>query len=344
MIEVTLANAAEYLRDRGFVPASGEIQVEELGWGISNVVLKVTTDQTSMVCKQSLPKLRVVDDWPFLRERIFVERDCMRALGRILKAGSVPEVLFSDEENFFLAMSCAPPGGILWEQALLEGQVDLATARRVGELLASMHLGAALDEQARQRFADPTVFIQGRIDPYHRTTARAHPDLADMLEAEVQRMLARRLTLVHGDFSPKNMFVYSDHVLLLDFEVAHWGDPAFDAAFCTTHLVLNAIKFPARHDVYLNAASQFWNAYARGVTAGRTDSHPLAGCERETERATVVELGCLLLARIDGKSKIGYITDDATKDLVRSIAREILVTAPDTMETTLLRIAARLTT
>ncbi len=323
MVEITPENARAYLLDRRLIPAEPEATIEPLGWGISNVVMKVSLPGDCFVFKQSLPKLRVKDDWPFDRTRIFVERDCMALLAGLLPPGSVPSVRFSDEENFVLGMSCAPAGGILWEQALLEGQIDPTTGHRVGALLADMHNRSASNSYVQTRFAGQTGFVQGRIDPYHWTTAKAHPDLAPVIEAEVQRMLQTHLALVHGDYSPKNMFIYPDHILILDFEVAHYGDPAFDTAFCINHLVLPALRFPERSAHYLDSARTFWRAYVERL---RPD------LDLHIEAATIRELGCLLLARIDGKSKIPYITDEPTKDLARRIAREILLGAETSLD------------
>jgi 5-methylthioribose kinase len=165
-------------------------------------------------------------------------------------------------------------------------------------------------------FGDTELFIQGRIDPYHRFTARAHPDLAPLIEAEVERMLGHRLALVHGDYSPKNLIVYGGppaHVLMLDFEVAHWGDPAFDVAFCLAHLLLTAIHLPSRRREYLEVAS----AYCRGYQGGLA-----------RERDILAELGCLLLARIDGKSKEDYITTGEEREEARLLARWLLTEQP----------------
>src|SRR4051794_6799113 len=128
-----------YLLERGLVPENAEIEIEPLGWGISNVVLKVSLPDDCFVVKQPLPKLRVADDWPFDRDRIFIERDCMALLSELLPPGSVPSVRFSDDANYLFAMSCAPEDGELWEQALLEGRIDAAAAEQAGALLAEMH-------------------------------------------------------------------------------------------------------------------------------------------------------------------------------------------------------------
>src|SRR5688500_9216421 len=109
-VELTPDNAEEYLRDRGIIPPGIPAEIEPLGWGISNVVMKVTLPADCFVFKQSLPKLRVQDEWVFGRSRVFVERDCMALLGDLLPPGAVPQVRFSDEESFVLGMSCAPDG------------------------------------------------------------------------------------------------------------------------------------------------------------------------------------------------------------------------------------------
>src|SRR5581483_3076400 len=216
------------------------------------------------------------------------------------------------EESFALVIACAPTGGTLWKDDLLRGRADAVVGERAGELLGRIHRLAAGDSTARDRFADQRVLVEGRTDPYHAATAAAHPELAPAIEAEVERLLATRRTLTLGDWSPKNLFVYPDRVFAIDFEVAHWGDPAFDVAFCLTHLSLKAVRFGERAD-YLACARRFWDAYRGEEQAALCD-----------EDAVVRELGCLLLARIDGKSPVEYIDDEARKDAVRALGAELL--------------------
>jgi 5-methylthioribose kinase len=321
LIELSAGTLGTYLRDHGVVPDGAAIDVEELGWGISNLVCKATWADRSIVVKQSLPKLRVADDWRFDRSRIRVEYDCMRYLGEALADGSVPDVVFVDPDNYTFGMTCVPAGGVLWKQTLLDGHIEPGAAARVGRLLARIQRVSAADPTVSHRFADQTVLIQGRIDPYHLTTARLHPDVAPTIRAEVERTLSTRETLVLGDYSPKNTFIYPDRVVIIDFEVAHWGDPAFDVAFCLTHLVLKACRFGDRAPEYLDAASKFCDAFGTAPAGA------------------VAELGCLLLARIDGKSKIEYITDEAMKERVRRLAKEILSGRDDSVRRVLDHVA-----
>ena len=96
----------------------------------------------------------------------------------------------------------------------------------------------------RGTLADTSLFDELRVDPYYRTAARRHPDLAPRIEALIAAMDRPddERTLVLGDFSPKNILVHAGGLILLDFECAHAGDPAFDLGFFLTHLMLKEIR------------------------------------------------------------------------------------------------------
>ena len=250
--ELSAENAVPYLVDRGVLtPADGRDAVAEfLGGGVSNIVIKVDVDgagDRGLVLKQSLPKLRVEDDWFADRKRIHRERAGIDYLvgndylaGRHEDAGgfratwSVPRVVDEDRENFVFVMTAAPRDGANWKEQLLGGHIDVVVAERVGSMLGEIHgssmvVGADVPD-GLEEFGDLECFVQLRIDPYHRATALAHPDLADVLESEASRMLPGvedRRALVHGDFSPKNIIVNGQgnaaEVFLLDFEWCIWG-------------------------------------------------------------------------------------------------------------------------
>ncbi len=56
------------------------------------------------------------------------------------------------------------------------------------------------------RTSQPTqIFYDIRLEPYLIADRRAHPDLADTLQALTETTLANKRALVHGDVSPKNI-------------------------------------------------------------------------------------------------------------------------------------------
>ena len=66
---LTAATVGAYLEEKGLLAPGAPVEVTELGGGVSNIVLGVEADGLSCVVKQSLPRLRVADEWLAKRER-----------------------------------------------------------------------------------------------------------------------------------------------------------------------------------------------------------------------------------------------------------------------------------
>jgi len=316
LFELAAGNAAEYLALRGM---GGTPRVTELGGGVSNTVLLIEKDGSRFILKQALGKLRVHDDWFSDRERIFRESAALRWAAPHLPAGSVPEVLFDDRENCLFAMSAAPDDAVTWKSLLLGGELDEGTAASIGGMLAAMVSKSWRDPESERVFGDQTVFDQLRLDPYYRTTAARHTDLRGYFDRLLEESAGRRVSLVHGDWSPKNFLAAGGRVMAIDFEVTHFGDPAFDAAFLLNHLLLKSFYRPEWSAGFARLSERFWETYRAGLPAE---------CAW-IERATLSHLGCLLLARIDGKSPAEYITDAGMRERIRRFARQLIVTPPD---------------
>jgi 5-methylthioribose kinase len=312
---LSTGNAAAYLASRGMALPGAHIR--ELGGGVSNTVLLVESGAGGFVLKQALGKLRVEQEWLSDRDRIFRESAALRKLAPLLPAGSLPTVLFEDRENFIFAMSAAPTGSRCWKDLLLAGEILPATAERAGTLLATMAGATWRSSEWEDEFGGRTIFDQLRIDPYYRTAARKHPDLALRAARLIEESAARRVSLTHGDWSPKNFLVDGALVMVIDFEVVHFGDPSFDSAFLLNHLLLKSLYRPQWADAYRAAADRFWRAFRAGVPP-----------EDWIEPATIEHLGWLMLARVDGKSPAEYLRDPALVDRVRSFARRLIVAPP----------------
>lgn len=324
------SNAVDYLVASGLISQerAGFAVAAELGGGVSNIVVRVDCGGRSpgLVIKQSLPQLRVAQEWLADQVRIHREAASLRYLERILPGSTLPTVVHEDPDDFLFVMTAAPEDAPTWKDELLAGRIDLQIASSVGTLLGSMHQCSMVSEDDIPadllEFADQGTFVQLRIDPYHRATAIAHPDLADDIESAAQAMLDNCVCMVHGDYSPKNVMVCQNAdseptAFLLDFEVVHLGNPVFDLAFMLNHLTLKAIHQPELAGEYNAAGSAFWSAYRSSAPSIAADGETL-------QRASILQMGALLLARIDGKSPAEYITTQHQKSSARGIARAIL--------------------
>lgn len=310
MHELTVDNAAEYLRERGWVGA-GAIQVEALGGGVSNQVLRVVAADATFVVKQSRPQLRTRDAWFSDLDRIYREQEVMEALGPLLPPGVVPQVLFVDRGNYAYAMSAAPDEAAPWKEALLAGEVDPDLGARVGRVLGTMHETTT----ELRAFADHAVFEQLRVDPFYRRVQERRPEVAAEVGRIIEQMLTVQEALCHGDYTPKNMLVHDGRFTLVDYETAHFGDPTMDLGLLLAHLTLKAVRLPQRRHDYFRLMRAVWNGYR-----GQVQFRPAA----ELERRGVQHLGACLLARIDGTSPVEYLGDERRRDAVRRLGRSIL--------------------
>ncbi len=316
MIDLDSDEALPLLAERlGRQP--NELRLTPLGGGVSNHVYLVEAEGLRCVAKQALGKLRVEQDWYCSRSRIHSEAAAMRALGRALPAGAVPALLFEDFDNGIIGMEAAPPDAQPWKGLLMQGVCDERPARRTGLLHAAWVRESAQRPGWGEEFGDLQTFKDLRVDPYYRTTAARHPDLAKHFASLIEQCLERRVSLVHGDLSPKNLLVLDGAVTLIDHEVIHWGDPSFDAAFLTNHLILKGFYRPDLAGSLRLLARAYWDELRSGAGAASL----------WIESAAVSHLGGLMLARVDGKSPVEYL-DMSVRQRVRQQARELIESPP----------------
>jgi len=336
MREITSTTAAEYLRDCGRIGPRERADVVELAGGVSNIVLLVSLPERGerFVMKQARERLRVSEEWLCPVERIWREVQTLRLCGELLgsdlssdgASAIVPEVLWEDRANYVYAMTAAPAGHQTWKERLLAGQVESDLATAAGRLLGRLHAGSWNVPQVAAEFADRMFYDQLRIDPYYRHLARRDAELAPAIERLIESVWSHRHALVHGDFSPKNLLVWPGRLMLIDFEVGHYGDPAFDLGFFLTHLVLKSVWAGRRRDEYLNLVDEFWRAYQTELANVVIPSELV-----DLEGRMLWNLAGCLLARVDGKSRVDYLASER-EQAVRTLARGWLADPPRTWE------------
>ncbi|MET0271451.1 MAG: aminoglycoside phosphotransferase family protein [Phenylobacterium sp.] len=289
--------------------------VVPLAGGVSSDVFRVDLPSGPICVKRALDRLKVAADWRAPVERSSYEAAWLRTAAP-LGGPIVPEILAEDTERHLFAMTWfAPEDHPVWKSELAAGRVDPAFAAQVGRALAVIHARTAHSPELAAAFPTDALFTSLRIEPYLTHTARAHPDLAARIEAIAATTLSTKTALVHGDVSPKNILVGPDGPVFLDAECAWYGDPAFDIAFCANHLLLKAAWKPEHRAAYAAAFDALVQAYLAGATWEARDA---------LDRRAGPLLAALFLARIDGKSPVEYLTDEADKALVRGVARELL--------------------
>jgi 5-methylthioribose kinase len=205
---------------------------EPLLGGVSSDIRVLTTADGPIVVKRALDKLNVVAEWRSDPGRSRTEVRALRAAADLLGSAHVPRVLWEDPAQHSFAMTLIDPSLRNWKADLLAGRVDPRTAAAAGGLLGVLHARSAGDAGLAVAFDDRTAFRELRTVPFFDRVAGRLPALAGPIRSVVAEMAPRRRVLVHGDYSPKNILADGARIVVVDFEVAHWGDPAFDLAFC----------------------------------------------------------------------------------------------------------------
>ncbi len=293
-----------YLRRAGYIPADEQPVLRTLAGGVSNrTVLVERPSGEAWVLKQALKKLRVAVEWYSSPERIHHEALGMRWLAQLAPPGTSTRLIFEDHASHILAMEAVPQPHENWKTMLLAGRLETGYVEQFGRLLGTIHRAAyERRDQIAASFNDRSFFETLRIEPYYVYTRTQIRETARFYDALIGETRARRLTLVHGDYSPKNILVYQGRLVLLDHEVIHFGDPAFDLGFALAHLLSKAHYVYGMRAAFAAATGDYWRAY-RDVLGDVPWSPDL---EPRTVRHTI---GCLL-ARVAGRSTLEYLDGD----------------------------------
>ena len=296
-----------YLTGRGII--SGPAEVEELTGGVSNVVLGVKADGKDLVLKQALPQLKVSAVWKADQRRAIVEANGMKLLHSITP-DSVPDLIDLDPEEFTLTMDRLPRECTVWKTDLLEGVIKLSIGKDLGNILATWHNFGASSKESRGAYMEDSLFDQLRVTPFYRAVAKVNPPLNSRIQDLIDEITTIKVTLVHGDFSPKNIMITgTDKPIVLDFEVMHTGNPVFDLGFVSAHLLCKYLRTEdlSQRKLLRETAIAFLNSYSQTCNIPVANSLPH-------------HVAVIALARVEGVSPVNYL-DEAAKARVQSVTK-----------------------
>ena len=292
-----------YLSQRGLL--TGDATVETLTGGVSCVVLAVSNSEVDLVVKQALPELKTKAKWVADQRRAIVEADAMQVYHSITP-DSVPELIDCDDTEFTLTMSRLPRSCTNWKIDMLEGRIYPEMGAKLGKILAAWHNTAAVSDEIKVKFMEDSLFEQLRVAPFYRAVMDKNPYLQPVISNLINEITTVKSTLVHGDFSPKNIMATVDHrPIVLDFEVAHIGNPIFDLAFLMAHLLCKTIHATQvkEKDLLVDTAKQFLASYQQNTRLNVATSLPH-------------HIALIALARVEGVSPVDYLDGPAQQRLV----------------------------
>lgn len=289
--------------------------LEALSGGVSSDIYLVRDGGRKLVVKKALDQLKVKEEWKADISRNKYELRYLKYVSLFLP-DCVPTVLDGDEDAGFFTMEFLDGDFLNMKQELLAGRIDRPAVLRVIKALATIHTTSRNNDTVRTAFDTTANFIELRVSPYFLFLRQKFPEIAAIIDSNCGQLISNRYCLIHGDFSPKNILYNKKRSVIIDCEVAWYGNPAFDVSFFLSHLILKGVHlgnlafFELAHDVLAEYTARF----GEDISADVLNILPM-----------------LLLARVGGKSLAEYLTQES-RDFIESRAIDLISRTPQSLD------------
>jgi 5-methylthioribose kinase len=296
------ANLPDYLRKQGLLAPGERAEALPCGDGNINWVRRVRISggdpprDRSWIVKQARPALERFPQYQVSTERILFEQRYGERARAFDRDGVLPEAVAFDPEARVRVLEDLGDAERL-DRALARGADVSSAAAALGGFLGRVHAGTrdpqlanAFANDAMRRLHGDHIFVlplrpnDFPLPDAVAARARALRDDAELVrvaDAAYARYLEPSGALVHGDVQAANVLLAAAGPKLVDAEIAHVGDPAFDLGMLVAHLLLPALA-RGEPDVAFPAIDAAAGAYAaaHGPGAPRlADAARYAGLE-----------------------------------------------------------------
>ena len=291
------------------------LEIERLTGGVSCEVYKVKTINNIYCIKRALPKLLVKKDWYVKTNRIKYEYLWLKHCKKLLPK-SIPKVYKFDEKSNFLILEYLNEKKFLnLKIEFLKGKINHKLINKISKNLSIIH-NNSMKKNIEKKFSPNFInFYDLRLDAYFNEVKRVHPNLSLFVNNINKQYKKNRITLVHGDMSPKNILFYKNEIKFLDAETSNFGDPVFDVVFFTNHLLIKSIYLPNKKSQFLKAYKNFIDTYISNLNCDD---------KKFFFRRCLNMIPLMLIARVDGKSPVEYVTSKKMKNKIRKLSFKLL--------------------
>ncbi len=302
-----------YLRSNALITHEEGIRISSIPSNV-NRIFRVKTASQTLIVRQSLGKLPRFPHISLNPRRTQTEYKAIRRFRLLSGSRSVPVPILYDKENSILVFRSAPEGARLLTADLLRGNVD-DEGKPEGAQVDRLDGRSRFVRKALEReFSDRTAFEKLKIGLYSEAMrgAETRATVRSALDHIISETLSRRIALVHGDTNPKNILIFNATFMLIDYELAHYGDPAFDVSNLLAHYLLSAlINFRDRR-AYLGAIMGGWEAYEKA-----------SAIPDVSLSAIIPHFGPVLWGRAFGEARVPFLHERVKKS-ISSVSRRIV--------------------
>jgi len=284
------------------------IQYKKLTGGVSSEVYHVKTYKNNYCIKRSLKRLLVKKKWIANTNRIKFEYLWLKHCQNILKRNIPNTYEFNNKKKYIVMEYLKTSQYKTLKQLYFNKIINVNTIRSISKHLYKIHSNSNNYKTKKTFEGNYKNFYDLRLDPYFNEVGRIYPKYKKYIKKINENYIKNSNTLVHGDFSPKNILVGKNKIIYLDAECCNFGDPVFDLVFFTNHLLLKSIFFKDKSQEFIKLYVSFYKEYLRNLSTKNVNSY----IDRIIKMTPV-----MLLSRVDGKSPVEYINKENIKNIIR---------------------------
>ena len=308
-----------YVQERlpDFEPTGEPVRLPE---GNLNFVWRVPGEPASIICKFAPPYIAANPDISLDPSRLVFEA---RSLDVLAPGGALahvssdavrpPRSLDASTEPHVLLMEDVGPHPTLgpWLRTGWTDDEVGAVGRRLGRFIGQLHAESTGDEHLAEAFNNrpmQATRLRVQYETVDEMLERAGIEDAATLGARAialgERLLAPGICLTMGDLWPPSVLVAGERLRVIDWELAHFGQPMQDVAHLAAHLWMQAHRAPNEHVAH--AARRLRGAF---LTSYRAAVTPVAD-RLITPQARIdaaVHFGAEVLVRTVGGFQDGYL-------------------------------------
>ena len=284
------------------------IQYKKLTGGVSSEVYHVKTNKNNYCIKRSLKRLLVKKKWIANTNRIKFEYLWLKHCQNILKRNIPNTYEFNNKKKYIVMEYLKTSEYKTLKQLYFKKIININTIRLISKHLYKIHSSSSNYKTKKIFEGNYKNFYDLRLDPYFNEVGRVYPKYKEYIKKINENYIKNSSTLVHGDFSPKNILVDKNKIIYLDAECCNFGDPVFDLVFFTNHLLIKSIFFKDKSQEFIKLYVSFYKEYLSNLSTKNFNSY----IDRIIKMTPI-----MLLSRIDGKSPVEYIDRENIKNIIR---------------------------
>lgn len=232
--------------------------------------------------------------------RIYNEYEAIMAFREYLSNPSfIANPICFDPDSYTIVFESAPRQATLLSEHIENTKIVIS----ITKALAEMHNSTIGKTELLNRFNNTEGFLKLKVKTQCLDITEDEV-LSNYIRKFVENSLKIKRVLLHGDMAPKNILIWDNKFLFIDFEESSYSDPALDIGYFIAHFYLRGCK-----DI--------------GKTVYKTYISNIKYNDETFEERISKYIGIFMLSRIDGRAKADYIEEDK-KSYIRDMAKKLI--------------------